>query len=78
MMNQAILSNTKTFFCLFLFIYLPTYLSAQHTQLSGMDQLQWEKVLPGVWKANIGKLISWRIHEKGSVPKNFQSSLRGT
>lgn len=55
-MNQAILSNTKTIFCLFLFIYRATYLPAQHTKLSGMDQLQWEKVLPGVWKASIGDL----------------------
>ena len=56
MMNQSMLSNTKTIFCLFLFIYHSTYLSAQNTKLSGMDQMKWKKVLPGVWKAEIGEL----------------------
>lgn len=29
---------------------------SQSTQLSGMDKLQWEKVMPGVWKATIGEM----------------------
>jgi alpha-D-xyloside xylohydrolase len=35
-------------------IAIGTGLMAQSTFLTGMDQLEWEKVMPGVWKASFG------------------------
>ncbi len=50
------LPNTRAVLFLLSWIFFPIYLISQNTTLSGMEQLKWEQVLPGVWKAKIGEL----------------------
>ena len=43
--------------CFFAFLILVSSINAtdRSTRISGMEELQWEKVMPGVWKASFGE-----------------------
>ncbi len=49
--------------------------NAQHTLISEMDHLEWEQVMPGVWKASFGKMGLNAIDYANSPKRNAIKAL---
>ena len=60
-MNNRILKAYRmkiillTSFFIASFLYAQAQAQTQSTLLSGMDKMEWEKIMPGVWKARFGE-----------------------
>lgn len=49
-------SNIISKFQIVVFVLFCSIANAQPTLISEMDNLEWEKLMPGIWKASFGEL----------------------